>query len=624
MKKMYSLKKCRHILRQTYHLFQKKKKHLSPETTSLIQSSLLSLQEEVMAKKRESADLLAKQVESLSGTHLRKSSWDQVRELVFALGFALVVAILVRQMWFEFYEIPSGSMRPTLKEQDRLAVSKTSFGINVPLMPKEFYFNPDLVKRGGIVIFTGEDMDIHDVDTLYFYLFPGKKQYVKRLIGKPGDILYFYGGEIFGIDKEGKEISSELNLTRLSQIDHIPFIDFERKIVVPPHPVGGVYSPIFLYQMNEPVAKLSATSSQRVSGEMMPLSAVHDPQAPAVQGYGELWGFRNFATARLLTKEQARSLTEQPLPQQEGTLLYLELRHNPNLAGSKLIYDEMGRLRPTIGLNTSIIPLTETHLKRILDHMYTARFSVKGGRAYRHGIDQKSALANPFLPKLPAIPDGCYEFYEGEAYEVLWQGITKKLPLSHPLYQLEASHIQLLFNVGMEWDMRFSPEQRNYRLTPARYSYFRNGDLYVMGAPIFLKTEEALTGFVEKETLRQTNLPSYRPFVDAGPPVNEEGQLDVNLIKQNGILVPNEKYLVLGDNHAMSADSREFGFVPQSNLRGSPDLIFWPPGERWGHPNQPPYPFFNFPRTVVWILAAVCITGGTIYWRRRNVLPLKF
>ena len=32
----------------------------------------------------------------------------------------------------------------------------------------------------------------------YIFILSGKKQYIKRLMGKPGDILYFYGGEIYG------------------------------------------------------------------------------------------------------------------------------------------------------------------------------------------------------------------------------------------------------------------------------------------------------------------------------------------------------------------------------------------------------------------------------------------
>jgi len=112
---------------------------------------------------------------------------------VTGIVFALLVAVLIRTMWFELYTIPTGSMRPTLKEQDFLVVSKTDYGINVPLQAAHFYFDPTLVQRGSIIVFNGENMDIEDADTTYFYLFPGKKQFVKRLIGKPGDSLYFYG-----------------------------------------------------------------------------------------------------------------------------------------------------------------------------------------------------------------------------------------------------------------------------------------------------------------------------------------------------------------------------------------------------------------------------------------------
>lgn len=612
--KLYSLKKCKQLLRHTYHLFQKQKRTLPSPSRASLQAALIELQQAILEKRRPEASEAAKEVEKQSSGILKKSRFAQVKDSVFALAFALVVAILVRQMWFEFYEIPSGSMRPTLKEQDRLAVSKTAFGVNVPLMLKEFYFDPALVKRGNIVIFTGEDMDIRDVDTLYFYLFPGKKQYVKRMIGKPGDLLYFYGGRIYGLDKEGHDISSEWQQERLQLIDHIPFIDFERKVVMPPQAVGGVYSPLFLYQMNQPVAKLSVLATKRVVGEMLPLEGIHDPSAPRVESYGELWGFGNFAMARLLKKELAPSALQGEAP------YYLELRHNPNLSQSKLIQDGWGRWRPTLGLSTSLIPVDEEHIKTLMAEMYTARFVVKGGRAHRFGASASDS--NAFLPSLPGVPDGCYEFERGVAYEVVWQGITKELPSSHPLYNLE--NVSLLFNMGMEWDTRASPEMKYDHIFPARYAYFREGDLFVMGAPLFKKDEGALGAFVGQEKARAGASSSYRGFVDGGPPLNADGSLNGDLIRQRGLLVPEGMYLVLGDNHAMSADSREFGFVPQANLRGAPDLIFWPPGKRWGLPNQTPYPFFNLPRSVVWLLAALCIGGGTLYWRRRNALPLKF
>lgn len=622
--KIYSLKKSTHVLRFAYHRFQKKKKGLSSEVQAQIQEALLLLQEEVMKKDQNKADALAKRVEDLLAMHLRKSGWDQLRELIFALAFALVIAVVVRGIWFEFYEIPSGSMRPTFKEQDRLAVSKTAFGINVPLRADEFYFNPNLVQRNGIVIFTGENMDIRDVDTMYFYLFPGKKQYIKRMIGKPGDILYFYGGNIYGIDREGKDISSTLQPSSLAGIEHIPFIDFDRKLLAPPNPISGVYSPIFIYQMNEPVVKLSVSPSHQVNGEMVISPQIHSAGAPPVADYCDMWGFKDFGMVRLLTKEQVKNITDQSLAEMEEGVLYLEIRHHPSIKNVKMIRDEMGRLRPSIGLSSSIIPLQEEHLKEIMKHMYTARFEVKNGKAYRFGMDPKAVSTSIFLPKLPDVPDGCYEFYNGKAAEIKWQGISKQLPESHPLYRYSTANVQLFFNLGIEWDTRFLPQVKNQRLVPARYTYYRDQDLYLLGAPILKKGDETLQRFLVREFARASasNPQSpYLPFQDPGSPLTN-GELNIDLIRQNGILIPDKMYLVLGDNHAMSADSRDFGFVPQENLRGAPDFIFWPPGSRFGLPNQPAYPFVNGPRAFVWLIAALCALGATIHWKRKNSLPL--
>ena len=622
---VYSLKKSKIVLRHGYHLFQRKKKKLSSSAKEDIQKTLQNLQDEILQKNQQRAHELAKQVEALCDMHLKKNLFDHLRDLFFALLFALVVAVLVRQMWFEFYEIPSGSMRPTLKEQDRLVVSKTDFCINVPLQTRHFYFDPSLVNRNGIVIFTGENMDIKDVDTLYFYLFPGKKQYIKRMIGKPGDILYFYGGQIYGIDEKGQDISPKLQLAKLNSIEHIPFIDFDRKISTLQPPSNGIYPSVSIYQMNEPVAKLYVSAQNQLCGEMLPQRETHLPSAPAISSYSDMWGFKNYAMARLLTRDQVKLFTDQDPSTMEDGLLYLEIKHHPSLSTVKLGRDEYGRLRPLPGLSTSIIPLKEQHLQAIFANLYTARFNVKNGFASRYG-ETMSNGNTLFLPQLSDVSNGCYEFYNGVAYEVKWQGITRQLPSAHPLYHFDPSRIQLLFDTGIEFDMRFMPQVKGQRLVPARYTYFRNGDLYLLGSPILKKDDPVLINFLARERQRQAassiQIP-YLPFEDAGPPFKSDGTLDVELIQHNGILVPPKMYLVLGDNHAMSADSRDFGFVPEDNLRGGPDLIFWPPNNRWGFPLQAHYDFFNLPRTIVWVGAAAFIGLGIAFWRRKNRLPLE-
>ena len=47
--------------------------------------------------------------------------------------------------------------------------------------------------------------------------------------------------------------------------------------------------------------------------------------------------------------------------------------------------------------------------------------------------------------------------------------------------------------------------------------------------------------------------------------------------------IPAASYFVLGDNRAMSCDSRRWGFVPRSNIIGRAEVIYWPPN-RVGEP----------------------------------------
>jgi signal peptidase I len=621
MKNHFILKKAKKTLLATYHRFCKKKKQLSPETKEQIKKDLISLQTAVIQKDPIKAVELTHIVHTSARAHLQKTFFESTRDFILGIAGALFIAVLIRQMWFELYEIPTGSMRPTFKEQDRLSVSKTDFGINFPLKLGHFYFNPNLIQRNNIVIFTVENMDVRDANTVYFYLFPGKKLLVKRVIGKPGDTLYFYGGKVYGIDEAGQDITPELQLPELDKIDHIPFISFEgTRVSTTPSVIPGIYSPVVIYQMNEPIARLYATSPTQARGELLPKIQLQNPTLH----YGDMWGIKNFAMARLLTKEQVRVFTDQDPSTMEEGVLYLELKHHPSLSTARIGSDEYNRVRPLVGLSTSVIPLQESHLKAIMDNLYTARFVVSNGFSYHYGINPERYGTQAFFPYLPTFPNGTYEYYYGKAYQVKWQGITSELPPSSPLYRFDPQQVQLLFNVGMEFDNRYSPQSKEQYLVPSRYAYYREGDLYLMGASILKKDDPALHTFIERETKRKTNRASYHPFLDKGPPVAADGKLNIDFIKQYGLKVPPKSYLCLGDNHANSGDSRDFGFVPEENLRGGPVFIFWPFGNRFGAPNQPSYPFLNPGRIIIWSLALIGFGSWYYVHRRRNKLPLSF
>ena len=617
----YTLKKCKRTLRHIYRLYRRKEYRLDEAQKEKLQSLLTSLQRAILQKEAEIASRIAHQLEESAHKLMPKTFWDKTRDFVSAIVFALIIAIVIRSVWFEPYTIPSGSMRPTFKEEDFILASKTDYGINIPLNVAHFYFDPALVERGSVVILTSENMDVADSDTIYFYLFPGKKQFIKRMIGKPGDTLYFYGGKIYGVNARGRDLTELRDPKWMEPLEHIPFIRFDGKVKTPENPSQGIFSPVIFYQMNEPIAKLGVSSVGLINGEM-----IAQKNQQVLKNYSDLWGFKNYAMARILNPSETKDLFPGAVEELGEAPLYLELIHHPALQKASIIRDEYGRVRPSLSVSHSLIPLSQEKIEKIASHMLTGRFVVKNGIAYRLGLSIKDPTHLSYLPKMPDIPDGTYEIQNGKAYQIHWAGISKELPSSHPLYRTDPERIQLLYNLGIELENSYSPSAKIPNRYPSRYAYFRDNELYLLGAPIFQKDDPALILFLKREYQRQsisTTVRPYFPFDDAGAPI-VDGKIDIDFIKKYGITIPDKMYMVLGDNHAMSGDSRQFGFVPQDNLRGGASFIFWPPGPRWGRPPQPPIQHLTIPNLTVWILAALAALGSFIYYQRKINRPLKF
>src|SRR6201996_1145197 len=102
--------------------------------------------------------------------------------------YAGLIAVGVRTVLFEPFNIPSGSMIPTLLVGDYLFVSKYSYGYSTYSLP----FGPDLFsgrifgslpKRGDVVVFK------YPRDT--------SVDYIKRIIGLPGDRIQVREGELY-------------------------------------------------------------------------------------------------------------------------------------------------------------------------------------------------------------------------------------------------------------------------------------------------------------------------------------------------------------------------------------------------------------------------------------------
>ncbi|MCP5491601.1 MAG: signal peptidase I [Chlamydiales bacterium] len=592
MRKVLFMRKCKQILRHVFKSYKRKKNTLPIQVQQELFDHLDKTQAAILAKNRAQASACAKELNASFEKHLAPPAWRHWLNATLGLVGILILAIGIRQMWFELMQIPTGSMRPTLKEQDHLVVSKTTFGINIPRLPKHFYFDPKLAHRNGIFVFTTADMDIPDSNMMYFYIFPGKKQYVKRMMGLPGDTLYFYGGRIYGVDREGNDITSQLQPAELDYVNHVPFIDFDGQIKLPARPnPNGIYSPATIVQTGEPLAKLFANRRGEVLAD-----------AP---DYFDMWGIKNFAMCRLLTSKQATQFHTKLITR--AAPAYLELSHHPSIKHINIIKGYDGKPQPNFELTKSLLPLDQAHLNTLYKSLTTARFIVASGKAHAYGTPKNYRYMAPYLP---GIPDGTYEFQNGIAYKIYPFGVAKKLSEQHPLNQYNFERLLTLYNLGISFAEPFRPAYPDQRPLIHRYAFFRNGDFYTMNMPIIKKEDPALKSFTEFEKLSRSP-----PFIDTGAPTKE-------IIKRYGMKVPDKHYLALGDNYPMSADSRAFGFVPEGNLRGAPSFIFWPPGPRFGTPIQPPYPWLTLPNLVIWALAAIGIYFG---WRHHNTthkLPL--
>lgn len=112
----------------------------------------------------------------------------EVIDLAKTLAVALLIALGVRTFLYEPFHIPSGSMYPTLEIGDYIFVNKFTYGYS------RYSFPFDLPPFDGRV-FAGEP-DRGDVVVFALPTDPGV-DYVKRVIGLPGDTVETRGGRLF-------------------------------------------------------------------------------------------------------------------------------------------------------------------------------------------------------------------------------------------------------------------------------------------------------------------------------------------------------------------------------------------------------------------------------------------
>lgn len=129
----------------------------------------------------------------------------------------LAIVLVLRSFLVEPFQIPSGSMIPTLEVGDFILVNKFAYGIRLPVVDTKIIEVSD-PKRGDVMVFRyPSDPNIN---------------YIKRVVGLPGDVIRYssdkrltVNGELVAETLVGEEPgslgSAKLYQERLGDVEHL-------------------------------------------------------------------------------------------------------------------------------------------------------------------------------------------------------------------------------------------------------------------------------------------------------------------------------------------------------------------------------------------------------------------
>ena len=119
---------------------------------------------------------------AFGGINQKVKGKSEIREWTESIVIALVLALFIRQFIVQAFKIPTGSMRMTLIEGDRILVNKFIYGAEVPFTGIRLAaVRPP--QRGEVIVFR--------------YPEDPKKDFIKRLVALPGEAVEIRNGSIY-------------------------------------------------------------------------------------------------------------------------------------------------------------------------------------------------------------------------------------------------------------------------------------------------------------------------------------------------------------------------------------------------------------------------------------------
>jgi signal peptidase I len=173
---------ARHLLKEARRILKRKGDQIPGAVAATVRSAVQAVVDATEAGDVERMRKANVALDEVMDDHLSFARKSTLREYAESIGVAIAVALLLRAFVVEAFQIPSGSMIPTLEVGDHIFVSKFSYGLSIPFTDMKVlkYSEP---QRGDVIVF--KFPNDHSTD------------YIKRVVGLPGDTVETRQGQLY-------------------------------------------------------------------------------------------------------------------------------------------------------------------------------------------------------------------------------------------------------------------------------------------------------------------------------------------------------------------------------------------------------------------------------------------
>jgi signal peptidase I len=172
----------RHLVKESRRILKRKGRELPEDVAGPIRTAIADVETALQGHDNEQARKAIAILDERMDQNLAASRKSTLREYSESIGVAIAIALILRAFVVEAFQIPSGSMIPTLEVGDHIFVSKFAYGLGIPFTNLKV-LELKQPERGDVIVFK--------------YPLELSTDYIKRVVGLPGDVVEVRQHEVF-------------------------------------------------------------------------------------------------------------------------------------------------------------------------------------------------------------------------------------------------------------------------------------------------------------------------------------------------------------------------------------------------------------------------------------------